>query len=77
MYKRSFLQVDSKSLNSQIFIVIKWIVNRQRDCFIDLSHFFFEISELNYLYFTAMNAISKTNWPFLFPNSSYIFKIHI
>ena len=43
--------------------------------FIDLSHFiFFEISELNYLYYTAVNAISKTNWPFLFQNSSYNFK---
>jgi hypothetical protein len=27
---------------------------------------------IDYLYFIAVNAISKTNWPFLFPNSSYI-----
>jgi len=25
------------------------------------------------MYFTAVNAISITNWPFLFPNSSYYF----
>ena len=30
-------------------------------------------SELNWFCFTAVNGISKTNWPFLFPYSSYNF----
>ena len=38
------------------------------------SFIYFLISKLNYLYFTAVNSISKTDWPFLFSNSSY--KIH-
>jgi hypothetical protein len=31
----------------------------------------FWFSKLDYLYFTAVNAILKTNWSFLLPNASY------